>query len=75
MDTLIGIKRIFEKIHHAMLKSDDFTIISNNCWGGTVYRIKVTGIFINGLVQVPGITFMSQGGKNDKRRGGSLRRS
>ena len=38
MDTLIGIKRIFEKIHHAMLKSDDFTIISNNCWGGTVYK-------------------------------------
>lgn len=24
--------------HHSLLKNDDFTIISNNCWGGCIYK-------------------------------------
>lgn len=38
MDTTKGFKKILGKIHHLMLKSDDFTIISNNCWGGVIYK-------------------------------------
>lgn len=38
MDTTKGFKKILGKIHHGMLKYDDFTIISNNCWGGVIYK-------------------------------------
>lgn len=38
MDTTRGIKNMLAKVHHALLKSDDFTIISNNCWGGIIYK-------------------------------------
>lgn len=38
MDTTNVLKKVLGKIHHSMLKSDDFTIISNNCWGGVIYK-------------------------------------
>ena len=28
----------FAKVRHKQLKNTDFTIISNNCWGGMVYE-------------------------------------
>ena len=38
MNITKGFKIILGKIHHFMLESDDFTIISNNCWGGVIYK-------------------------------------
>ena len=32
------VKKVFGKIRNLSLKSDKFTIISNNCWGGLVYQ-------------------------------------
>lgn len=31
-------KKCLSFIHHKLLKNDSFTIISNNCWGGIIYK-------------------------------------
>jgi uncharacterized protein (DUF1919 family) len=32
------IKKIYSKWHKLLLHDDNFTIISNNCWGGIIYK-------------------------------------
>lgn len=38
MDTTRGLGKILARLRHQLLISDDFTIISNNCWGGVIYK-------------------------------------